>query len=57
MRRYASFNCSSDNRVLDGLSLFAGYDLWFGFNSPMAKLIGFKLILLGLTVAFALDAR
>ncbi len=31
--------------------------LWFGFDSPMANLIGFKLILLGLTVAFALDAR
>lgn len=31
--------------------------LWFGFNSTMAQLIGFKLILLGMTVAFALDAR
>ena len=31
--------------------------LWFGFNSPIAQMIGFKLILLGLTVVFALDAR
>ena len=31
--------------------------LWFEFESPMARLIGFKLILLALTVAFALDAR
>jgi putative copper export protein len=30
---------------------------WFPFDNPVARLIAFKLILLGLTVAFAIDAR
>ncbi len=30
---------------------------WFGFDSPMTRLLGFKLILLGLTAALAVDAR
>ena len=30
---------------------------WFAFQNPLSRLIGFKLILLTITIAFAIDAR
>jgi putative copper export protein len=30
---------------------------WFAFNNPLSRLIGIKLLLLTLTIAFAIDAR
>lgn len=30
---------------------------WFAFNNPLSRLIGFKLILLTITIALAIDAR
>lgn len=30
---------------------------WFAFNNPLSRLIGIKLLLLTITIAFAIDAR
>ena len=30
---------------------------WFAFSDPVARLVGTKLVLLAITIAFALDAR
>lgn len=32
-------------------------DQWFSFDSPVTRLIGVKILLLAVTVAFAVDAR
>ncbi|NYZ65816.1 CopD family protein [Endozoicomonas sp. SM1973] len=38
-------------------NLVPGFSLWFDLSNPVSKVILAKLILLGLTVGFALDAR
>lgn len=48
-------------QVLTGIALanqrLGGTGVWFSFASPVESMISVKLILLGLTACFALDAR